>query len=44
MLISLDELVQKYNIIIKGILHVGAHACEEIHYYEKYIPRDKIRS
>lgn len=42
MLILLDELIQKYNISFKGILHVGAHECEEIQMYEKYITRDKI--
>lgn len=42
MLISLHELVKKYNINFKGILHVGAHECEEIIAYEKYINRNKI--
>ena len=42
MLISLQELVNKYNIIFKGILHVGAHECEELNGYESYISRDKI--
>jgi FkbM family methyltransferase len=42
MLISLHELVQKYNINFKGILHVGAHECEELNDYERYISRDKI--
>lgn len=42
MLINLHYLVQKYGIIFKGILHVGAHECEEIYDYEKYITRDKI--
>jgi FkbM family methyltransferase len=42
MLISLHDLVQKYNIQWKGILHVGAHECEEIIAYEKYLPRNKI--
>ena len=42
MLISLDSLINKYNITFKGILHVGAHECEEIGSYEKYISRDKI--
>lgn len=42
MLISLHELVNKYNINFNGILHVGAHECEEINDYEKYISRDKI--
>jgi FkbM family methyltransferase len=42
MLIPLHLLVQKYNIHFSGILHVGAHECEEISDYEKYISRDKI--
>lgn len=42
MLINLKELVYKYNINFKGILHVGAHECEELNEYEKYIGRDKI--
>jgi len=42
MLISLHELVQKYNIKFQSILHVGAHLCEEINDYEKYVTRDKI--
>jgi FkbM family methyltransferase len=42
MLISLHDMVKKYNIIFKGILHVGAHECEELKEYEEYITRDKI--
>ncbi len=42
MLISLHDLVQKYNVKFKGILHVGAHECEELCDYEKYISRDNI--
>jgi FkbM family methyltransferase len=42
MLISLDELIKKYNISFKGILHVGAHECEELQLYEKYIDRSNI--
>ena len=42
MLISLDHLVNRYNIIFTGILHVGMHEAEEIGVYEKYIGRDKI--
>jgi len=42
MLISLHELVKKYNINFKGILHVGAHECEELNDYEKYISRKNI--
>jgi FkbM family methyltransferase len=42
MLIPLDELINKFNIKIEGVLHIGAHECEELIYYEKYINRDKI--
>jgi len=42
MLISLHQLVKKYNISFQGILHVGAHECEELNDYERYISRDKI--
>lgn len=42
MLISLHELVKKYNINFKGILHVGAHECEELSDYEKYLTRNVI--
>jgi len=42
MFIQLDYLYQKYNLNINGILHVGAHKCEEIHCYEKYVPRNQI--
>ena len=42
MLINLDSLVALYNIQFYGILHVGAHKCEEIKYYDNYLPRDKV--
>ncbi len=42
MLILLHYLVSKYNIQFKGILHVGAHECEELNAYERYIQRNKI--
>lgn len=42
MLIRLDNLVKKYDVKFKGILHIGAHECEEIYDYEKYIDRSKI--
>jgi FkbM family methyltransferase len=42
MLISLYELIAKYHINLKGILHVGAHNCEEIRDYEVFLPRNKI--
>jgi len=42
MLIKLNELVDKYSIQFTGILHVGAHECEEIHDYDRYLPRNKV--
>ena len=42
MLISLHELFKKYNIKFKGILHVGAHECEEINDYCRYIAPNMI--
>jgi FkbM family methyltransferase len=42
MLIPLHELVKKYKVNFKGILHVGAHECEELSDYEHYIQRSKI--
>jgi FkbM family methyltransferase len=42
MLIPLNNLIKKYNINFKGILHVGAHECEELKEYELYLPRNKI--
>jgi FkbM family methyltransferase len=42
MLIPLHQIIQKYNVQIKGILHVGAHECEELSDYERYISRNKI--
>lgn len=42
MLIPLHILIKKYNINFKGILHVGAHECEELNDYEHYVMRNKI--
>jgi FkbM family methyltransferase len=42
MLIPLHGLVQKYNIKLKGVLHVGAHECEELNDYLEYLPINKI--
>jgi FkbM family methyltransferase len=35
MLISFEFLVKKYNLKVTGILHVGAHECEELSDYIK---------
>lgn len=37
MLIPLEYLVEKYNIKFSKILHVGAHECEEMNSYRKYV-------
>ena len=42
MLFDLHKLVKKYNIHFQGILHVGAHLCEELPVYETYLPRNGI--
>jgi len=42
MLIPLQELVDKYNIKFTGILHVGAHQCEEISDYDRYLQRKDV--
>ena len=36
MLIPYGDLLQKYNLKVKGILHVGEHECEELNQYVKY--------
>ena len=36
MLIKLDEIFQNYDISVKGILHVGAHAAEESVDYQRF--------
>jgi FkbM family methyltransferase len=35
MLIDLIQLVQKYKLTIKGILHIGASVCEELPIYKQ---------
>ena len=30
MLIKISELKQKFNVNINGVLHIGAHNCEEL--------------
>ena len=29
------ELLYKHNIKCKGVLHIGAHECEELEFYER---------
>ena len=35
MLIDITNLITKYNLKINGILHIGAHLCEEKNKYEE---------
>jgi FkbM family methyltransferase len=42
MLLPFKQLYYYYDLKISGILHVGAHECEEINDYEQFISRDKI--
>jgi FkbM family methyltransferase len=34
---TIDDLVKFFNLKINGILHVGAHKCEELNVYTKYV-------
>ena len=36
MLISFEYITNKYNMKINGILHIGAHNCEELNVYQNY--------
>lgn len=42
MLIPLSSIVDKYNMTLTGVVHIGAHECEELEDYSKYITPDKI--
>ena len=43
MIIPFEQIYKKYNMNIHGILHVGAHKCEELDAYIKHkIPKEKI--
>ena len=43
MLIPFSEITKKYNMNIHGILHIGAHNCEELDTYRNYgLQNDKI--
>ena len=35
MLIPLPLLIQHFNLHIRGVLHIGAHECEEMGAYKK---------
>lgn len=41
-LVDISKLVKFFNLSIKGILHVGAHKCEENPIYLKHVSKDKI--
>jgi FkbM family methyltransferase len=46
MLITVSEVqavLNKYNIVIEGVLHIGAHDCEELSVYETMgIPKSNV--
>lgn len=42
MLIDFNTLVEKYNMDISGILHIGAHECEELNDYLHQVPKNRI--
>lgn len=39
---NIDELFSFFKVNVKGILHIGAHKCEELETYLKYTTTDKI--
>jgi FkbM family methyltransferase len=39
---SIDKLIKFFKLDIKGILHVGAHKCEEQNIYTKYAQEENI--
>ena len=42
MLITMQQLVQQFSLKVTGILHVGAHECEELKDYQAVgVPMDK---
>ena len=42
MLIPFAHIIETYNPIITGILHVGTGECDEIQEYEKHVSREDI--
>ena len=42
MILNLEQLKEKYNLNIKGVIHVGAHHGEEFNVYEKLNIKNKI--
>ena len=39
---AIDQLIQFFKLNIKGVLHVGAHKCEEQNVYLKYTSNKNI--
>ena len=39
---AIDELISFFKLNVKGILHVGAHKCEELEVYSKYTTESNI--
>ena len=37
MLIPFEVITKKYNMSINGILHIGAHNCEELDAYQNMV-------
>jgi len=42
MLLNLENLVKKYNLSIKGIIHIGAHFGEENNVYNKLNIKNRV--
>lgn len=42
MLLSLNSLIQDFNLNLTGVLHVGAHKAEERNAYLQYVPENQI--
>ena len=42
MLLNFDSLYKKYNLDIKGVIHIGAHFGQENKIYQKYNIKNKI--
>lgn len=34
---TINEFLKKYNITVKGVLHIGAHECEEKGFYNNFL-------
>jgi FkbM family methyltransferase len=38
---TIKELIEFFNLDINGVVHVGAHKCEELKIYTDYVDQDK---